>query len=154
MAAVHELTREQARRVAVHAQRVDAERPTDLLAVVRDLTLLQVDPTRAIAPSADVVLWSRLGSSYSPESLVDALAGRALVELAGTVRPAEDVALYRAQMSAWPGTGELTDWQQRCRDWVAANDDCRRQILDRLRADGPTTSRDLPDTCAVPWSST
>jgi len=34
--------------------------------VVRHLTLLQLDPTAAIAPNADLVAWSRLGSSYSP----------------------------------------------------------------------------------------
>ena len=41
-------------------------RPPDLLDVVRHLTLLQADPTAAVAPSADLVLWSRLGSSYAP----------------------------------------------------------------------------------------
>jgi uncharacterized protein len=39
------------------------------------------------------------------------------------------------------------------RDWVRANDACRRDILDRLAASGPLRSRDLPDTCARPWKS-
>ena len=71
MATVHELSRADARRIAVRAQLLDAERPTDLLDVVRHLTLLQIDPTAAVAPSADLVLWSRLGSSYSPAELRD-----------------------------------------------------------------------------------
>ena len=30
----------------------------------------------------------------------------------------------------------------------------RRQVLDVLRTSGPLRSRDIPDTCAVPWAST
>jgi uncharacterized protein len=63
---VHRLTKAQARRIAVRAQLLDAPRPTDLLTVVQRLTLLQIDPTAAIAPSADLVAWSRLGSAYRP----------------------------------------------------------------------------------------
>ena len=66
---MHQLTKAQARRIAVRAQLLDAPRPTDLLAVVRQLTLLQIDPTAAIAPSADLVAWSRLGSAYRPDDL-------------------------------------------------------------------------------------
>jgi uncharacterized protein len=70
------------------------------------------------------------------------------------VRPAEDLALYRAEMAEWPGRGELRDWQEYHRDWVLANDRCRREILARLRGAGPLPSRDLPDTCDKPWGST
>ena len=52
---VHWLTKTQARRIPVRAQLLDAPRPTDLLTVVQQLTLLQIDPTAAIAPSADLV---------------------------------------------------------------------------------------------------
>jgi uncharacterized protein YcaQ len=138
----------------VCAQLLDSRRPTGLLDVVRHLTLLQLDPTAAIAPNADLVAWSRLGSSYSPDALVAAVADRSLVELLAMIRPNEDMALYRAEMAEWPGTGELRDWQVLRRDWVAANDACRRDILDRLGSSGPLTSRELPDTCDVPWAST
>ena len=47
------------------------------------------------------------------------------------------MALYRAEMAEWPGTGELTDWKVDERDWVEVNNACRRDILDRLRSDGP-----------------
>src|SRR6202020_559376 len=30
----------------------------------------------------------------------------------------------------------------------------RLDILERLRADGPLPARELPDSCAVPWTST
>jgi uncharacterized protein YcaQ len=149
----HHLTREQARRIAVRAQLLDGSRPGDLNAVVRHLTLLQVDQTAAVAPSADLVAWSRLGAAYTPEMLADARAGRALVELQGMIRPAEDIALYRADMAGWPGAGPIKNWQQARGDWVIANDACRRDILARLDADGPLAARDLPDTCTVPWES-
>jgi uncharacterized protein YcaQ len=151
---VHELSRTDARRIAVRAQLLDGTRPTGLLDVVRQLTLLQIDPTAAIAPNADLVAWSRLGSSYSPAHLDSALADRTLLELLAMIRPSEDLALYRADMAAWPGRGKLRDWQQSLIDWVRANDACRRDILDRLGSSGPLPSRDLPDTCQVPWAST
>jgi uncharacterized protein YcaQ len=150
---VHELSRTEARRIAIRAQLLDSSRPAGLLDVVRQLTLLQSDSTAAIAPNADLVAWSRLGSSYSPAELSDAIQGRALIELRGMIRPAEDVALYRAEMAQWPGSGDAPGWRTAQSEWVAANDACRRDILDRLGAAGPLTSRDLPDTCVVPWRS-
>src|SRR5688500_20009126 len=79
---MHRLTREQARRIAIHAQMLDADRPTDLVSLVERLTLLQIDPTAAIAPSADLVAWSRLGSSYQPAHLKQAIEqDRTLFEL-------------------------------------------------------------------------
>jgi uncharacterized protein YcaQ len=125
-----------------------------LLDLVRHLTLLQIDPTAAIAPNADLVAWSRLGSSYSPRELVSALQDRTLIELRAMIRPKEDLRLYRAEMAEWPGRGELVAWQISLRDWVKANDACRLDILDRLESSGPMTSRELPDTCVVPWKST
>jgi uncharacterized protein YcaQ len=88
---VHELSRLDARRIAVRAQLLDRpplldrQRPGGgLLDVVRQLTLLQIDPVAAIAPSADLVAWSRLGSAYSPAELDTALTDRTLLELRAT----------------------------------------------------------------------
>jgi uncharacterized protein YcaQ len=149
----HELSRKQARRIAVRAQLLDDTRHTDALDVVWSLTCLQVDHTAAVAPSADLVLWSRLGSAYRPEDVEQALAERRLVELDMRIRPSDDLALYRAEMFEWPGPGPLPDWQDERLAWVEANDACRLQILDRLKASGPLVARDVPDTCAVPWRS-
>jgi uncharacterized protein len=148
---VHELSRLDARRIAVRAQLLDSARPAGLLEMVRHLTLLQIDPTAAIAPNADLVAWSRLGPSYSPADLVTALQARSLLELKAMIRPAEDMALYRAEMAEW--RSESRGWPESLA-WVRANDACRRDILGRLAASGPLTSRDLPDTCEVPWAST
>ena len=150
---VHELSRQDARRIAVRAQLLDDSRPTDLLEVVRHLTLLQSDATAAIAPSADLVAWSRLGRGYSPDQLADALQEQRLIDLRGMIRPSEDVALYRAEMAEWPGSGEVRGWRPAQAAWLTANDGCRRDILERLRRDGPLVSRELPDTCALSWRS-
>ncbi len=153
MSEVHELSRADARRIAIAAQLLSAQRPTELLGLVRHLTLLQVEPTAAIAPSAQVVAWSRLGSAFDPEDLEAAVATGALVELHSLLRPAEDIALFRAEMAAWPGPGELKDWQEGQRDWLVANDDCRRDILEKLHDEGPLPTRELPDTTLLPWES-
>jgi uncharacterized protein len=152
--APHRLSRQDARRIAVRAQLLQRDRPIDLVDLVRHVTLLQLDPTSAVAPSAHLVAWSRLGSRYRTAELDKALADRVLVELLATVRPAEDIALYRAEMSAWPGRPPLKDYEVARADWLTANDACRRDILRRLRRSGPLPSRDLPDTCTVPWRST
>lgn len=146
---VVELSRQDARRIAVRAQWLDLPRPPGLLPFVRRATLLQLDPTSAVAPSADLVLWSRLGDRYRREDLVRALEQRELIELDALLRPAEDLVMFRARMAAWP----VNDWRGAA-GWVEKNDACRRDILARLRADGPLLSRDLPDTCVVPWRST
>ena len=123
---------------------------------MRRLTLLQIDPVAAIAPSADLVAWSRLGSAYAPGELEDALENRTLLELRAMVRPSEDLALFRADMAGWESAERASTpgWRASNREWVRANDACRRDILGRLAAAGPLASRDLPDTCAVPWRST
>jgi uncharacterized protein YcaQ len=132
----------------VHAQLLDARRPTELLAVVEQLTLLQIDPTAAIAPSADLVAWSRLGSAYQPAQLQRALEQeRTLFERDALVRPMSDLGLCLA------GAADFPDYP-RSRAWFRANDAFRRDILDLLGTSGPTTSRAIPDTCTVPWAST
>lgn len=85
--AVHELSRADARRIAVRAQLLDGSRPADLLEVVRRLTLLQLDPVAAVAPSAHLVAWSRLGRSYAPADLDAALDRRTLLELRALGQP-------------------------------------------------------------------
>ncbi|HEX6870422.1 MAG TPA: crosslink repair DNA glycosylase YcaQ family protein [Micromonosporaceae bacterium] len=145
---MHTLDRVQARRIAIRAQLLDASRPTDLLAMVRQLTLLQVDPTAAVAPNVDLVAWSRLGASYQPVHLQEALEQhRTLFEYHALIRPMSDLQLYLASMRVWP------DWEK-YRTWLDANDRFRRDVLALLGSSGPLLSRDVPDTSVVPWPST
>ncbi|NNF65626.1 MAG: winged helix-turn-helix domain-containing protein, partial [Acidimicrobiia bacterium] len=110
--------------------------------------MLQLDPTAAIAPSADLVAWSRLGALYDPAHLKQALEDdRSLFELNALVRPTDDLGLYLAGASDWPP-------YERHRKWLEDNDSFRRDVLDRLAESGPLTSRDIPDTCVASWGST
>ncbi len=127
---------------------LDASRPTELLTVVQQLTLLQLDPTAAIAPSADLVAWSRLGSAYQPAHLQQALEqDRVLFEHDALVRPMSDLGLYLAGAADWPSYDKQ-------RTWLRDNDRFRRDVLDLLGSSGPLTSREIPDTCVAPWPST
>ena len=144
----HRLTKDEARRIAIGAQLLTDERPPDLVGMVERLMFLQLDPTAAIAPSADLVAWSRLGGSYQPSQLTEALErDRTLFELDALVRPMSDLPLFLAEMAASPAYPPT-------REWLDANARFRRDVLDRLRAEGPLLSRDVPDTSDVPWSST
>jgi uncharacterized protein YcaQ len=145
---VHRLTKAQARRIAVRAQLLDAPRPRKLLPVVQQLTLLQIDPTAAVAPSADLVAWSRLGSAYQPADLQQALErDRTLFEHNALVRPMSDLGLILAG-------ARTARSHERTATWIRDNDAFRRDILKLLRRSGPLSSRDIPDTCVVPWAST
>jgi uncharacterized protein YcaQ len=144
----HRLTKEEARRIAIRAQLLDGRRPSDLLETVGHLTLLQLDPTAAIAPAADLVAWTRLGDAYRPEHLTEALErDRTLFERDALVRPMSDLGLHLAEAADWP------PWA-RSRAWLEGNESFKRDILDRLRDSGPLTSREIPDTSVVPWAST
>ena len=144
---VIELSRGEARRIAVRAQLLDARRPADLLDVLEQLTFVQLEPTAAVAPTADLVLWSRLGHDYRPEHLTTALERDfSLFELNLMARPMADLGLYLAEMAAWP-QGDST------RRWLDDNEEFRDDILDRLELEGPLTARDIPDTSLVAWPS-
>ena len=154
MTVVHELSRTEARRIAVRAQLLDgAAHPTGLLDVARHLTLLQLDQANAVAPSAELVAWSRLGDGVTLGDVQDAVDHLELIDLRGMARPGEDIVLYRADMARWATRTDLNAWQEDVRDWMDANEACRQDILAVLRTDGPLPTRELPDTCAVPWRS-
>ena len=123
---VRKLTRDEARRIAIRAQLLDAARPTALLGMLEQLTLLQLDPTAAIAPAADLVAWSRIGSDYQPAQLERALdRDRTVFEqhaqptpvepVLALVRPMSDLRLYLADMVSWASRGG------RRVEWMTAN---------------------------------
>ncbi|WP_139979445.1 DNA glycosylase AlkZ-like family protein [Nocardioides litoris] len=152
---MHELTLAEARRVAVRAQLLTADRPDGgVLDVVRHLTVLQLDPTRYVAPSADLVLWSRFGSAYDAGELRDLLDRQVLLDHHQLARPAEDLALHRAEMARWPGPEPWKPHEEALVAWVEANDESRREVLELLRGDGPLPRSEIPDTTRVPWRST
>lgn len=144
---VHSVTREEARQIAVRAAVLDAARPGELLELVTRLAMLRVELTTTVAPAADHIAWSRIGSSYRPIDLTHALSQGRLFERSWMLRPMADLGLYLAGMRTWADRANA-------RTWMDANAGFARSILDRIGDDGPMTSRDIPDESDVPWPST
>ena len=147
-----------ARRLAITAQQLAGERPpTDadgILALVRKLGCLQLDPTNVVAPSHRLVLWSRLGNYQ-----LDALATlqwerRQLFEYwahAASIVLTEDYPLHRGLMVAWR-RGE-TAWARRYRQWIRDNQALRRHVIRELRKRGPLPAAAFEDRSERAWQS-
>lgn len=155
---VRRISLTEARRIAVRAQRLEASRATDLVEVVEQLTFLQLDPTTAVSPAADLVLWSRLGSRHRPADLASAQADGLVWEHRASepdnaaiivmLRPTSQLDIHLAEMIA------LRDRPGQVTDWLDANAGFRERVVGRLRDDGPLMSGAIADTSEVPWAST
>ena len=147
------LTAPQARRIALSAQLLAAPRPTDLVVTVAQLGFLKIDPTAAIAPSADLVAWSRLSNGYRPEQLRHALdVERSLFEYNAVIYPMADLPMYVSAIDGWSPADSR--WSPRARSWVTANESFHRYVLAELDRTGPITAGEIDDVATVPWQST
>ncbi|QIG39881.1 winged helix-turn-helix domain-containing protein [Microbacterium sp. 4R-513] len=139
----HTLTRDQARRIIVRAQLLDANRPGDVAEVAEQLGYVKIDPTATIAPCEHTMLWSRIGWSYEPGQLRKAVEiDRLLFEFDGTFRPTSLLPLLLPVMRQHPR-------RESGRQWLEANARFRKDVLARLRAEGPMLASEIPDTAAV-----
>jgi hypothetical protein len=139
----HQLTRDQARRIAVRAQLLDADRPGDVVEVAEELGAIKIDPTATIAPAEHTILWSRIGLAYDQIQLSKAVEkDRLLFEFDGSFRPISLLPLMLPAMRRWPR-------RESSREWLAANDHFRTDVLARLRAEGPLLATEIPDTAEV-----
>jgi uncharacterized protein len=134
-----EVSVEEARRIAVHAQALDGT-ATDVLSTVRTLGFLQLDPISTVAPPQHLVLWSRLGAYDRGE--LDRLLWdeRKLVEWNAFLYPIEDLPLLQARMRTREGT-----WQRYRREYLKENAAFRRYVLRELDRRGPLLSREIED---------
>ncbi|HEY1530662.1 MAG TPA: crosslink repair DNA glycosylase YcaQ family protein [Galbitalea sp.] len=144
---IRNISQREARQIAVRAALLDASRPDDILELVRGITMLRVELTPTVAPSADHIAWSRLGAAYRLGEADRALALGPLFERDWMLRPMSDLGLYVASARTWPDRANT-------RGWMDANADFANGILDRIADLGPLTSRDIPDEAFVPWPST
>lgn len=139
----HRLTRDEARRIIVRAQLLDADRPGDVVEVAEQVGYIKIDPTATIAPAEHTVLWSRIGWSYEPGQLQKAVElDRLLFEFDGAFRPISMLPLMLPTMRTWP-TRDST------RQWLEANDRFRADVVARLRSEGPLFTSEIPDTAQV-----
>jgi len=157
-----------ARRLAITRQRLAGEtsKPNadGIFDVVKDLGFLQLDPTNVVAPSHQLVVFSRVGP-YQPTHLETLLWDeRRLFESwahAASIVVTEHYPIYRWIMQRiatgkgfWHGftvSGERQS--QRVLAWMKANDSLRRSILRRIRERGPLPSRAFEDQSTGAWRS-
>jgi hypothetical protein len=165
------ITPTDARRLAVAAQRLAGPRPKatprGVLKLVRDIGYLQLDPTNVVARNPLQVLWSRLGG-YDPAVLETLLRKRELFETPSLIVPTSDLDIHGGTMRAYrkatsPGgaagpyrrgdnTGGGT-WAKHVRTWVIRNAPMRREVLARLRREGPLPLTAFEDRAIVSWTS-
>ena len=127
----------------MRAQLLDANRAGDVVEVAEELGAIKIDPTATIAPAEHTILWSRIGSAYDPIQLSKAVeSDRLLFEYDGAFRPISMLPLIQPIMRRWPR-------RQSSIDWLEANGAFKRDVLARLRADGPLLAADIPDTAQV-----
>ncbi|MDP8911751.1 MAG: winged helix DNA-binding domain-containing protein [Actinomycetota bacterium] len=141
-----EVTREQARRIAVRAQLLDGS-ATTVLGTVRRLGFLQIDPISTVAPPQHLVLWSRLGDAYDPAELDRLLWDeRKLFEWRAFIWPMEDLPLIRARMR---GRRRKHSAERRGTEFLKENASFRRYVLRELEQRGPLLSREIEDHASM-----
>ncbi|MDQ2808956.1 MAG: winged helix DNA-binding domain-containing protein [Chloroflexota bacterium] len=153
------LTPTLARRLAITRQRLAGPRPTPdaagILATVRDLGCLQLDPTRAVERTHLLVLWSRLGA-FDPAALDQLLwQDRSLFEFwahCASIVLTEDYPLYYSAQMRDYAKGD-SGGSHKVRTWMADNHALHDYILAELAARGPLRSGDFEDRAVVPWPS-
>jgi uncharacterized protein YcaQ len=127
----------------VRAQLLDGS-AHGVLDTVQRLGFLQLDSIAVVARPQHLVLWSRLGPFDASE--LDRLlwSERRLFEWDAFIWPIESLPLVRARMRATRGPA-TNSWEQRSRDFLAANPGFHRYVLRELERRGPLLSRDLED---------
>jgi uncharacterized protein YcaQ len=146
------VTLAQARRIAVRSQLLDGS-ADGILATVRRLGFLQIDPISSVAPPQRLVLWSRLGAYDSAE--LDRLLWeeRKLFEWGAFIWPIEDFPLIRARMRRRRGKAK---YEQQGTEFLRRNASFKRHLLRELEERGPLLSREIEADLMVsrdphPW---
>ena len=150
------LTNRQARRLCVQGQRLSSPRPASIVDAVRDLSMVQIDPTQWwLAPSIWCCSrgWARRFQVADLERLL--WTDRALFEYWVHIVPTSTYWIHRESMRRYPSGGGYAGAARRMyiHEWLRANHAFRRYVLRELRQRGPLRARDLEDRAAVPWRS-
>jgi uncharacterized protein YcaQ len=144
-----------ARRLAVDAQLLGAERQSPdrrgILATVDRIIWLQLDPTSAVARSHFLVLWSRLGQ-YEREDVARLIyKDQRLFEWRAFVYPTRHLPFYLLAMRS---KSEKYTYRRYRVAWMSKNMPLRRQVLSRLRREGPLATSAFDGRDAISWHST
>jgi uncharacterized protein YcaQ len=151
------LTRQTARRLAIVKQHLAGKKPKNpgpasIMSLMRAIRYVQIDPTNVVAPSHQLVFWSRLGSfkrsdldrlQLKEKKLFEYWAHQASIVLT------EDYPLYQRRMKMF--ATENTLWSTRLREWMKENSELRKHLLSELRGRGPLSTRDFEDKSESRW---
>ncbi len=150
-----------ARRLAIVSQQLAGPRPAEntpetILALLRQIRCLQLDPIRAVERTQYLVLWSRLGQ-YKRAHLHELVyERRALFEYwahAASLVLTEDYPLHEYLMRRYGREASGSAWSRRLFNWVQENADFQQYILAELEQSGPLLTQDFNDQSKVPWAS-
>jgi len=145
------LTRQQAARLAIMAQSLDADRPKDLYDAVRRLGRVQMDPTAVVARTEHLVLYSRVGA-YDRADLERLMwKERKLFEYWAFIVPMADLPVYRRTMDDM--LNGRSRWSRYLTRWMNGNAAFRKTVLRELARRGPLKSRDIEDTSNIAYQS-
>ena len=158
MATIRQIRPTTARRLAIAAQGLAGPfpKPTQeaMLALLRQIRCLQLDPIRAVERTQYLVLWSRVGN-YARDDFHDLVySQRYLFEYwahAASLVLTEDYPLHEFMMRHYGKRG--SGWSNKLATWVAENTEFRDYILTGLRERGPLRTGDFDDNSKVPWAS-
>jgi uncharacterized protein YcaQ len=147
-----------ARRLAITGQQLAGPRHAadreGIMDVTRSIGCLQLDPISVVARSHQLVLWSRLGPYdladldallWEERRLFEFWAHRASIVLT------EHYPIHRLLMRGYP-RGDSTH-RTRTQIWLEENRALKREVLARLRREGPLLARAFEDRSARGWES-
>jgi uncharacterized protein YcaQ len=144
------ISHRRARQLAVTAQLLSAPRPRSILEVVESLGSVQMDPTRTVARTEHLVLWSRLGRRFRATELERLLwQDRSLFEYRAFIFPTSEYPVHRETMRRYPSTTFTR--HEYIRTYLRENQAFRRYVLRRLRREGPLATRAFEDRSAAGW---
>ncbi len=151
------LTDIEARRLAIAAQGLAGPRAeassAGVLALLRQMNCVQIDPIRAVERTQLLVLWSRMGR-FEPSLLDDLQEERLIIEAwahCASFVLTEDYPLFRRWIGrAFSGSGV---GPERVRAWMEENAELETHIIERLGADGPLQAKGFADLAVIPWES-
>ncbi|MFE9257346.1 winged helix-turn-helix domain-containing protein [Streptomyces sp. NPDC006879] len=149
------LSKPEARQLALTRQHLTAARPAPtpdgLRTVLRSLRYLQLDPVSVVAPSHELVVWSRLGTRAAPHLSTLWWQDRWLFEYwahAAAVVLTEDYPLHRVTMDAYPPPNRSFT-----QVWMDANEALLKHVLSRLGEGSPLPTDAFEDLATMDWPS-
>jgi uncharacterized protein YcaQ len=143
-----------ARRLVISTQhladpRVSANKK-GILQIIRDLGCVQIDPINIVAPSHQIVLWSRLGQYNLADFEQLMWEEHQLLEDWGhctSIVPTTDYPIFKTLKREW-------NPPQKYQQWLTNNQKLRRYILSEIRQHGPLPTSHFKDKADVDWTST